>query len=292
MSARNRADAARDYLARGWCPIPIRHREKNPGFIGWQRFAATAEDMPRCFAGIGNIGIILGERSGGLVDVDLDAPEAVALADIYLPRTGAVFGRGSKPRSHRLYVAVGAVYEVFSDPFVAEGKKVLLELRADGADGVSRRQTVFPPSTHECGEQIRWEGDAMEPRTIDAALLRQCCAWLAVGCLVARYIDAEEGTDWARNPTLALPQWVWAGWPVIARPIYGWLGIYNPDSEARRRHLPDDIDLAGLVAMVPNDFGREDWVKAGAGDLRGVGRLGRGLQALPRFLAPVAASPQ
>jgi hypothetical protein len=258
MSAR--LDAARGYVGRNWCPIPVRHREKRPGFDGWEQFTATPENLPRRFGGAGNIGVILGTRSGGLGDVDLDCPEAVELADIYLPRTGAVFGRASKPRSHRVYVAPGAVFEKFSDP-LAKGA-CLLELRSDTAAG-GREQTVFPPSVHETGEQIRWEGDTIEPRVIDAVLLRRACAWLAVGCMVARYVDPELGTDWARHPSLALPRQIWAGFPAVAGPIYRWLDLYNPDDQPELQHVPEDIDLAGLVAMIPNDFDREGWVKVG-----------------------------
>ena len=75
----------------------------------------------------------LGSRSGWLTDLDFDCREACELADLYLPASGAVFGRKSKPRSHWLYVAPGAVFETFSDPISGE---MLLELRADGRTAV------------------------------------------------------------------------------------------------------------------------------------------------------------
>src|SRR5262249_20789517 len=52
-----------------------------------------------------NVGVLLGEPSGGLIDIDLDCREAVELAASLLPHTGAVFGRSSKRRSHHVYVA-------------------------------------------------------------------------------------------------------------------------------------------------------------------------------------------
>jgi hypothetical protein len=51
-----------------------------------------------------NIGILLGEASGGLVDVDLDTEEAVKLALAFLPDT-ARFGRPHNVGSHWLYIA-------------------------------------------------------------------------------------------------------------------------------------------------------------------------------------------
>src|SRR6516165_5526745 len=119
-----------DYLARGWALVPVPFAEKAPVISEWQNRAFTTKDFPPgC-----NIGVILGSRSGELVDADLDCPEALALADLYLPATRAEFGRASKPRSHRLYVAPGAVFESFADPRV-KGSNTLLELRARGRDG-------------------------------------------------------------------------------------------------------------------------------------------------------------
>jgi hypothetical protein len=87
--------------------VPIPPSEKGPRTAGWQSQAFVAGDFPPG----GNVGLLLGPRSGEIVDVDLDCTEALALADLYLFKTGAVFGRATKPRSHRLYVARGAVYE-------------------------------------------------------------------------------------------------------------------------------------------------------------------------------------
>ena len=49
-----------------------------------------------------NVGVVLGRASNGLVDIDIDGTEALALADVFLPQTGMEFGRKSKPRSHRI----------------------------------------------------------------------------------------------------------------------------------------------------------------------------------------------
>ncbi|MEZ6092487.1 MAG: hypothetical protein R3C05_31665 [Pirellulaceae bacterium] len=62
-----------------------------------------------------NVGIIA-EPSGWLVDVDLDCPEALELADQYLPPTPAITGRPSSPKSHRWYIAANASTEKHQDP--------------------------------------------------------------------------------------------------------------------------------------------------------------------------------
>src|SRR5206468_4059449 len=103
-------DAAREYLSRGWQPIPVPHRSKKPALKGWPDLRLTAADLARHFNGQpSNLGILLGEPSGGLVDADLDCAEALYLAPAFLPPTGSCFGRTSKRRSHWLYVVTTAV---------------------------------------------------------------------------------------------------------------------------------------------------------------------------------------
>jgi primase-like protein/bifunctional DNA primase/polymerase-like protein len=247
-------DATFRYRDRGWKAIPL--IEKRPIGERWADRKYSVGDFRN-----NNVGVILGSWSNGLVDVDLDCAEAVELADRYLPVTNSVFGRASKPRSHRLYRATGAMHEVFADP-LAESKKVMLELRSDTASGAARF-TMFPGSTHPSGEKVEWDSDG-EPRTIAAAQLRLACAWLAVGCMVLRYINEWVDGDPARDPTLAMPRAVWSAWPAVAKPIYQWLGLPNTDEDARRRRkIPADVDVRELVAMIVNDLDRETWVKAG-----------------------------
>src|SRR5690606_16884724 len=97
-------EAARWYHARGYAPIPLPAGAKRPALRGWARLRRAADELPRHFNGAGNIGLLLGEPSGWLVDVDLDCEEAIELADEHLPPTGAVTGRPSRPGSHRWYL--------------------------------------------------------------------------------------------------------------------------------------------------------------------------------------------
>ena len=53
-----------------------------------------------------NLGVITGKRSGDLVDIDLDDPTALELADRFLPSTGVITGRPSAPRSQRWYTSL------------------------------------------------------------------------------------------------------------------------------------------------------------------------------------------
>ena len=104
------------YARRGWRIVPIPSGQKRPAMEGWPTFHAKPDDVPRLFGRGENVAVILGPASGDLADIDLDCTEAIALADLYLPATGAVFGRPAMPRSHRLYIAPGTRYASFSDP--------------------------------------------------------------------------------------------------------------------------------------------------------------------------------
>ncbi len=71
--------AARGYLARQWRPIPVPRAEKAPTRSKWQHVGVIVDDFRQYFpGGHENIGLLLGDPSGGLADVDLDAGEAIA----------------------------------------------------------------------------------------------------------------------------------------------------------------------------------------------------------------------
>ena len=62
--------AARDYIERGWAPVPVPFRTKGPLLEEWQNTRVDAETAPNFFnSGLQNIGIILGAASGGLHDL-------------------------------------------------------------------------------------------------------------------------------------------------------------------------------------------------------------------------------
>ena len=97
-------EIAREALHDGAAPVPCPWGSKEPGFTGWPSIRVTAETVGQYFNGQPqNVGQLLGEPSGGLVDVDLDCTEAIRLAARFLPPTGRAYGRASKPRSHMDY---------------------------------------------------------------------------------------------------------------------------------------------------------------------------------------------
>jgi hypothetical protein len=245
------------YRDRGWALVPVRAGEKRPSIQDWPNRKFDVLDCDPA----DNVGIKLGHRSGGLVDVDLDCGEALALADIYLPDTSAVFGRASKPRSHRLYVATDAVFAAFVDPIAGD---TLLEIRADGQTG-GCHQTIVPPSV--AGERREWCGDIIEPAPVDCRALERHCIMLAIGCLVHRYVGETPAlSPWA-------PGWdhlrlLWECDQEIGRLAYGWLKRPAPDEahrypRPRAERSPIEVELDELAAAIPNDVDWHGWNNVG-----------------------------
>ena len=95
---------ALSYIIQGMAPIPIPHAQKAPIIKGWTKLRLTeAEARAHFREEPQNIGILLGEPSRNLTDIDLDCEETVALAKKFLPETNCIFGRQSKLASHWIY---------------------------------------------------------------------------------------------------------------------------------------------------------------------------------------------
>jgi hypothetical protein len=231
-------DLARDYLVRGMSVLPIEYKGKRPFhngrlLTGWQHLKLTINDLPSYFNGQPqNIGVLLGEASGGLIDIDLDCPETVILADAFLPQTGAIFGRASKRRSHYLYYSNLATKK-FHDPLLeshadeAKRKKAtLVEIRSTGA------QTVFPGSVHPSGEPVTWDSDN-SPSKLEAEIIEKAVRHLAAAALLARYWPSGARNDAANALAGGLLR---AGWTTqqIERFIEAICRVAN-DEETRAR---------------------------------------------------------
>ena len=176
-ATRSIAAAAMELKRRGREPLWVPGGSKNPGRDDWQLERLTKEEIPLRFAKGGNLSILTGEPSNGLVDVDLDASEAVELADVFLPSTNMVHGRPGNPRSHHWYVTSPV-------PGISQWRDVdgimLLELRGTGG------HTIIPPSTHPEGDTLVWYEEG-EPSAVSEHDLRQACSHLAATALLARH---------------------------------------------------------------------------------------------------------
>ncbi|GEM_PF-845701 len=176
-------DAAQWYLQQGWMPVYVKPGTKAPLERGWEKLRLTEADLPAHFDRPGNIGIILGEASGGLVDADLDCPEAIALADQYLPTTATETGRPGAPRSHRWYNSDVPGTKQFRDPKTGD---MIVELRSTGG------QTLVGPSIHpDTGEPYDYLNG--EPERVPGPMLLACVEALYHAVLRQRYGDEFKG---------------------------------------------------------------------------------------------------
>ena len=193
---RTSLESALDYGRRGWAVIDLPQRSKVPGREGWQNERYDEKALAgRLAAGPRNVSVLFGEPSGGLVDVDLDSPEARSLASEFLPTTEAVFGRPSSRGSHSLYVADPvARYRKFADPEVSEEDRAsLVEIRSGG------QHTIVPPSVHPSGETVTWERYG-EPARVSEEDLTSAVGKLAAAALLARRWDKPgQRNDQARH---------------------------------------------------------------------------------------------
>lgn len=179
-------DAALEAYARGFVAIPIRDGEKRPIGGAWPHTRWHSEEEiqtefdARRAAGAGGVGLLLGQPSGGLVDVDLDHPKALRLRDHFLPPSKMQTGRAGRPRSHRWYLVKEGLPS--TRQYKLPDRSVLVELRSTGG------QTVIPPSIHPSGEAYRWEGKPWGgvegPALINGTKLAVQVALLGMGALL------------------------------------------------------------------------------------------------------------
>jgi hypothetical protein len=247
------------YRELGWDLKTIAAGEKRSRLKGWPDLKTDHSDLAHHLDHGGNVAFRTGRSSSNTVDVDLDCAEALALKDIYLLPTGAKFGRVSKPISHWLYLAPGAIFASYADPL--DGS-MLIELRADGRDG-GAHATLIPPSVAN-DERREWHGDVIEPAAVDAAVLARRVAWLAIGCLVMRHISEHA----ARRPDYDLPDLLWGADPKLGRAAYHWFAQLSPDEKPpdlkpRRDLSTTELRLEEIVAAISNDFEWHGWNRIG-----------------------------
>lgn len=183
QSTHNPLSIATAALEAGYAPLPLPLRSKAPELREWQHLKyESTRHLEQVFDREVNVGLILGQASNGLVDVDLDCEEARRLAGSFLPHTPMRHGRASSPESHYWYrVDAEVATHRWADPIT---KETLLEIRSTGA------QTVIPPSIHPSGEALEWSEGWKPPREVPSRRLVMHVRVLAAATLLARYWPA------------------------------------------------------------------------------------------------------
>jgi putative DNA primase/helicase len=242
-------DAARDYVRREWAPVPlpltVKSKGKDPDagkgcyLNGWPTLRITEAQVEQYFSGPVNVGVVLGN---GLVDIDLDCPEAIKLAD-NLPPTNSIFGRASKPRSHRLYQCdTIAPTQKFYDPITG---KMIVELRGDMKDGRPGAQTVMPGSIHvKSSEWIEWVEDGERARIAYDDLHRSVMQ-LAIGVLLVRHCGGAATGAQQLQQELAKTD------PRISKRIAQWQRELDGASAAKPASKPQPSSPTDADAAAP-----------------------------------------
>ena len=195
---------AQRYFEAGFCPIPVKSKDKAPCNAGWPSLRIPFEELGQHFFGDRNIGIVLGDASDGLVDIDLDSKEAVLLAPHFLPPTDCQFGRKSKPNSHWLYRV-----PVASRTKRKKDVDCIVEVRGTGG------HTVFPGSFHYTGEPIEFstpltDGGIPQPANTTVEILNLAAIRISVGSVLLKNWQTGKRHDLALAIAGYLAR---CGWP-------------------------------------------------------------------------------
>jgi len=119
------------------------------------------------------------------VDVDLDCPEALQLADYFIPSTKLEFGRESTPRSHRLFKVIDLNKKHTRKFFEFKGdeKSMLVEIRAN-------KHYTMALGQYDNGEKVVWSSIG-QPVEINWDSLIRATAILSVACVILRKYPKE-----------------------------------------------------------------------------------------------------
>jgi P4 family phage/plasmid primase-like protien len=194
-------DHAARLRSRGFALCKPDPDEKKPTYKAWPTYSLESDD----FRDGDMLGIICGPLSDGnrpghaLVEIDLDAEDAVRLADEHLPPTDMEEGRPGKPRSHRGFLVPCATIPSWAVSTAEQAAPAALE--AKGHAGPFKKQfrhaqtgecvfdfigtggqVVCPPS-HSGGEPREWlGGEPGEPRVVPFPQLWAAVLHLAEAC--------------------------------------------------------------------------------------------------------------
>lgn len=203
----NSARHALRWLDKGIYPVPLEARTKRPkgerkgsakGAKGWTTIRVNKGNVHKYFKDGDNLGGLWGEPSAWAIDVDLDTPEAQAVARFFLPET-LVYGRDNAPHSHFIYRCRNAETRKYHTKEIG----MIVEIRSTGS------QSVLPGSTHPSGDRYRINHDT-EISDIKWNELRHVVGRVAAAAIAAHYYP-EEGSrhDYVHALTGALLHAKW-----------------------------------------------------------------------------------
>ena len=168
-----------NYIDQGFSIIPLKAKSKQPKHTKWNITQFTESD----FSEGDNIGVKLGEPSGGILDTDIDNPKLLKIAGNFLLKTGMIFGHESNPDSHHIYKCAD---KWKTKQFAFEGK-MYAEIRGSGS------YTVFPDSIHEgTGEVITFSSIGKPSLVTYSDLEKSVALMCAAGLLAEVWIEGSR----------------------------------------------------------------------------------------------------
>jgi hypothetical protein len=204
----HRSASLKFLTATGLYPVKVRPGQKDP-FPEWNPKSISLQDNALILAELQhnkelNLAALF---SGRYVDIDVDstAPHLHAALDYFLPRTPYVWGRESKPRSHRVY----ALHEDFDRAVWSSTTRYLKGLVAGQVDTESYSveirggkpenalYSVLPGSRHPSGEAVEWDRD-FDP-TVGGAYVETSVLVKAIRLAVVSAMLAPHWVEGVRN---------------------------------------------------------------------------------------------
>lgn len=192
---RNARSIASEVLGMGLNVVVYEAGKKSPTERNWQTRPLAPGEVDARVPPSSNLGLLMWD---GLVDVDLDCPQAQFLAPMLLPATDFKFGKRSTPESHWLYRSTPSKKLGLDDP-VSKGRIVDV-LSSMNRGGV---QSLFY-GTHPKGEFVDLVRPLGTPAVADHAELNRRIRILASLVLVMRYMPKP----YDRNDLVVVYRWL------------------------------------------------------------------------------------
>lgn len=169
--------------------------QKDPGHVRWDPRTNSHEESQKTIHLLersnDNIGVHLHGKAID-VDTDTDNPFVLAALDHFLPATAHVWGRKSRPRTHRFYETIGMeAFDPSQYPFLAAIQKIpTLAVEIRGGEAKSGRYSLLPGSLHPSGETYEWadlKAARSTPVTVDLSRIVNGVRFACVAALIAPY---------------------------------------------------------------------------------------------------------
>ncbi|MDX2113003.1 MAG: DUF3987 domain-containing protein [Alphaproteobacteria bacterium] len=163
----NNAARFSTYHALGWCPMPLKPRDKVPlaSWKGFQRKRPTLEQCLTWNGGDSNVGIVTGDISGIFV-LDIDGPQGAmtlgALEHVHGPLPQSVIARTGNGWHHYYRLPTGYEIRNLSGQAVDGSTLVGVDVRGNGG------YVVAPPSIHPSGKPYYWVNDPADVAIAEA----------------------------------------------------------------------------------------------------------------------------